>query len=501
MIVMNEEEHLRDCLLSVRDIVDQIVVVDTGSTDGTIQIANEFNAEVYHFEWINDFSAARNFALRKSTCDWILYLDADERFSSKSKIELKSISRTNELLGVNCFVKSPDTETGRENVIRYPRLFRNSDKIRFSGSVHEQIIESLQVNEYKVVNSSIEIIHLGYDVSKEKKKEKALRNLALLKKDHEKEPTLYTTFQLAQTYNVLEQYEESTLIFKEVACNKTAGKKFRLLSYYNIAVAELRSHDLDASLKNTIAGLKIDDEFPPLNYLLSKICLRNGDINQAIKLCQKTYRKNSLILKNNSFMNNDIVLNNEELILCGLNLSRNAGYNESLTYYLNEYSQPQEKNFIVNGASKSLIINKILQKNKIDEQEINILEDIATPGNIEYLVSIISVYNFDQIKSQILERLTLKFPEDCIISSAYALSLLEEGKEDQSIRLLEKLLDHPDVQPSVPFYLISIYTGSGRFEEITRLINFSESKFDSIPEAKAAIEMIKQKLKGLMLEV
>ena len=75
MIVKNEENYLGGCLESVKDIVDDIVIVDTGSTDKTIEIAEKYGAKIFHFEWVNDFSAARNFALAKSTGDWILYLD------------------------------------------------------------------------------------------------------------------------------------------------------------------------------------------------------------------------------------------------------------------------------------------------------------------------------------------------------------------------------------------------------------------------------------------
>ncbi|MBK7632424.1 MAG: glycosyltransferase family 2 protein [Ignavibacteriales bacterium] len=78
MIVKNEERHLARCLSSVKDVVDEIVIVDTGSTDNTIEIAESFNAKIFHFDWVNDFSAARNFALTKCIGNWILYLDADE---------------------------------------------------------------------------------------------------------------------------------------------------------------------------------------------------------------------------------------------------------------------------------------------------------------------------------------------------------------------------------------------------------------------------------------
>ncbi len=84
MIVKNEEKYLEDCLKSVRGVADEIVIVDTGSTDHTIEIAQEYNAKLFHYTWINDFSAARNYALEKSTGDWVLYLDADERLSKSS---------------------------------------------------------------------------------------------------------------------------------------------------------------------------------------------------------------------------------------------------------------------------------------------------------------------------------------------------------------------------------------------------------------------------------
>ena len=78
MIVKNEEELLARCLNSVKDLVDEIVIVDSGSTDKTLQIAKSFGAKIFYFEWCNDFSKARNFAFSKATSDYILWLDADD---------------------------------------------------------------------------------------------------------------------------------------------------------------------------------------------------------------------------------------------------------------------------------------------------------------------------------------------------------------------------------------------------------------------------------------
>ena len=83
MIVKNEENNLRACLDSIKSLVAEIVIVDTGSNDKTIAIAEEFDARVYFFNWCSDFSKARNYSLEKCTCPWILSLDADEIIDSK----------------------------------------------------------------------------------------------------------------------------------------------------------------------------------------------------------------------------------------------------------------------------------------------------------------------------------------------------------------------------------------------------------------------------------
>ncbi|HYF75279.1 MAG TPA: glycosyltransferase family 2 protein, partial [Candidatus Nitrosocosmicus sp.] len=78
MIVKNEEKFLENCLKSVKDFVDEMIVVDTGSADRTVEIAKSHNARVFYFEWINDFAAARNYALDQATGEYVLVMDADE---------------------------------------------------------------------------------------------------------------------------------------------------------------------------------------------------------------------------------------------------------------------------------------------------------------------------------------------------------------------------------------------------------------------------------------
>ena len=91
MIVKNEERFLGQCLASVKDIADELIVIDTGSTDRTVEIAREHGAQVGHFEWCNDFAAARNASIAPATGDWILFLDADEELSPAEKQNLPAL--------------------------------------------------------------------------------------------------------------------------------------------------------------------------------------------------------------------------------------------------------------------------------------------------------------------------------------------------------------------------------------------------------------------------
>ena len=82
MIVKNEEEYLPRCLENIKDIVDEIIIVDTGSTDKTVEIAKSYGAKVYYFKWNNNFSEARNVSLKYATKDWILILNVDDLFNA-----------------------------------------------------------------------------------------------------------------------------------------------------------------------------------------------------------------------------------------------------------------------------------------------------------------------------------------------------------------------------------------------------------------------------------
>ena len=174
MIVKNEERFLGQCLASVKDIADELIVIDTGSTDRTVEIAREHGAQVGHFEWCNDFAAARNASIAPATGDWILFLDADEELSPAEKQTLPTLLASNN----TALIRLPliNTHQGPISKSILPRLYRNIPTIQFQGCVHEGVYTALlKVSkewQMEISVGDLLILHHGYtdEVISEKNK-------------------------------------------------------------------------------------------------------------------------------------------------------------------------------------------------------------------------------------------------------------------------------------------------------------------------------------------
>jgi glycosyltransferase involved in cell wall biosynthesis len=130
MIVKNEEKFLPRCMESIKGLVDEIIIVDTGSTDSTIEIAKRYNAKIYHHQWENSFSKARNYSLKYATCKWILILDADEEVGRKNAHKLKEVIKENSVNVIYLPIISRPVGGKNITIGNSERLFRNN--LRFS---------------------------------------------------------------------------------------------------------------------------------------------------------------------------------------------------------------------------------------------------------------------------------------------------------------------------------------------------------------------------------
>ena len=170
MIVRDEEQRLRTCLDSVKDCVDNVVIVDTGSIDRTVEIAQAFNeqlpTQVHHFTWCDDFSAARNMALSYVTGDWVLVLDADERLVEGIASDIRSAIAVPDRLVVNLIRQEIGADQSPYSLVS--RLFRRHPNLEFKRPYHAMIDDSVeqilqQEPDWKIVTiDSVSILHDGY---------------------------------------------------------------------------------------------------------------------------------------------------------------------------------------------------------------------------------------------------------------------------------------------------------------------------------------------------
>ena len=192
MIVKNEEKNIEKALSWAKGIAFEQIVVDTGSSDRTVEIAESMGAKVFHFEWINDFSAAKNFAIEQASGDWIAFLDADEYFPDE---EVKKLVQTlknvesNPVLrkvksAIRCPIVNLDDNGKPFLVIRQDRIFRNDPELRYKGRIHEY----LDLKEPFILAPELSIIHTGYTNSAYAETGKVVRNVDMIREELRRDP-------------------------------------------------------------------------------------------------------------------------------------------------------------------------------------------------------------------------------------------------------------------------------------------------------------------------
>lgn len=195
-IAKNEEKNIAHSLDSLKDSVDEFILVDTGSTDNTVNIFESYGGKVFFLPWDNDFSAPRNMALSKATGDWIILLDADEYFSVETVKNLRSVIEENANAdGLLLNITNIERTTGKEKDSFYNlRAVRNQKGIAYRGRIHEELLLDLKPmnNLLRVAPELLNIIHTGYtaEISVEKSK----RNLEILQQE------------IAEGYNIEDLY-------------------------------------------------------------------------------------------------------------------------------------------------------------------------------------------------------------------------------------------------------------------------------------------------------
>jgi len=286
MIVKNEERFLAGCLDSLAGLIDEIVVVDTGSTDRSREIAAAHGARVHHHAWREDFSAARNEALDQAVGDWILYIDADERVRPYDRARLEQDLADPALCAITVRFHP------RTGYTAYPeyRLFRRDPRIRFRGAIHETMLPDIHrmvaTGEGRCGSSRLTIDHLGYDGDQS---HKLPRNLALLEKEVRVNPErMYLWWHLGTVYRDLGRIEEAETAWQTgVAIARRAQP---CPPEASLCFVELIRRRLDVgqdALPLLHEAIALQPEDPFLHWLMTQALMAVGRYEDAVAVFER----------------------------------------------------------------------------------------------------------------------------------------------------------------------------------------------------------------------
>lgn len=213
MIVKNEEAVLPSCLQSVHPVVDEMIVVDTGSTDSTPDIARSFGAKVIVHPWNDNFAEARNVSLEKAKGQWILVMDADELLTDQSQDKMRETVSATKADALSIVIRNPNPagELQTYSDFALTRLFRNNDQFKYEGMIHEQIRPSIEKAGGTIEESDLIIFHKGYaGETVQGGDSRAQRNLQLLEAAVRERPgDPYLLYQVGATYKQMGQNQKA----------------------------------------------------------------------------------------------------------------------------------------------------------------------------------------------------------------------------------------------------------------------------------------------------
>ena len=290
MIVRDEEEMLPRCLGAIAPVVDEMIVVDTGSRDATIEIARSFGARVIEHEWTDSFAEARNVSFDAAAGDWLMFLDADEVLVSEDAEQLRALTghtwREAFYLVETSYLGEPgDGFAATDSLVR---VFRNRPQYRFEGRVHEQITPTLPVYAPgRIHQTTVRIRHYGYLKGVRSARAKSQRNIALLRKQaEERPPDAFLHFNLGAEYAAdgdtaaaLIQFERAWSMI--VAQGSAVDYRYAPPLVARMVEAMRQRGRLDDAASLAAEGLRRYPEFTDLVFAQARITFETGAVDDA----------------------------------------------------------------------------------------------------------------------------------------------------------------------------------------------------------------------------
>lgn len=442
MMVKNEEKLLPQCLESIKDVVDEIIIVDTGSKDKTVEIAESYGAKIFHHPWENDFSKHRSQSISYATGDWIFIIDADEVLLPESREEVLKAVKHKSIDSIFATVRSMFEESRGEAVHNSIRFFRNNGIIHYEGRVHNLI-----VGEKKSLQCPIYMLHYGYNLDAETSKKKFERTTSLLKKDIEDNP------ENPKAYHYLSASYLSEGLFdkaaKEAMKAIELSEKFNhddflyLWSHYIAAFSYINMGKFDQSVDVSLRALRKYPDHLDSHYLLSLAYLEKKEWENFFKHSKEYFRLIEEVKKNpgkfGPLVHNTFNHSWKAFLFLGYAFLENGEEEKANSAFDCAYDKAPDK-----SEYYWLLGRYFKEKNHYPEAKDNMakaLEHKPEAKKILYDYAILSNTLGDkEEEKRALQRLLGLDPDDSEALFSLANLYLHEAKIEDSLGLYEKIL-------------------------------------------------------------
>lgn len=289
MIVRDEEKFLDNCLKSLKPLLDlklaELIIVDTGSVDSTIEIAKKYTNKVYFKEWNNNFSEARNYSISFAKGEYIFIMDADQEMEENEVNKLIEFFSGNEYKEFNTYslVYKNFTEEDLSEYTYFSLnlIFKNDGTFKYEGKIHNQPI-------YKepIKNLEIYMLHYGYIMTEDIKEKKFKRTATLLKKELEKNPNnIYYIYQLSRSYQMHGDTKEATIELEKYLSlidSEKINESLRINYYHNAAIIYFNAMEYKKCIYYCEKMKELDEELIDCYYLMGKCYLIEGELDKAV---------------------------------------------------------------------------------------------------------------------------------------------------------------------------------------------------------------------------
>jgi len=419
MIVKNEEKNIERALTWAKKVAYEQIVVDTGSTDKTVEIAESMGAKVFHFEWINDFSAAKNFAIKQAKGNWIAFLDADEYFSDKDTKALMMILRNVEndpalhkmKAAIRCAIVNVDDTGNPFLLLNQDRVFRNTPEIYYTGKIHEML-----VTKDPCMNApELSIIHTGYSSNAYAETGKAARNVEMIREELRRDPdNASLKCYLADSLRIpgdSQDIKEAEKLYREVISSGQPVLNELLQGAYNYLIAtyfedEDKQDETFELCRDAYGSFPQNPDF--CYYYGRKLHLKNAyqDAWEKLTACEALLMKDTLkmggyVLTHAMMLFFQMVLTAEELgnmpevIRCATLVLKEDKYQHlMLAPYINAFNKP---GYETSADEIFVLLGQLYDFNNLRDK-LTVLQAAKSSGNLELVNIVLTTLSPEDLK-------------------------------------------------------------------------------------------------------